>query len=60
MSIAFTLILAITFLIGLVIVFIATYAWKGLRTALIATAAALVIFAILYVAVIAVIASSMQ
>lgn len=60
MSIAFTLILAILALIGLVIVFIATFAWKGLRIALISTGVALVVFAILYVAVIAVIANSMN
>lgn len=60
MAMSFTLILAILALIGLVIVFFATYAWKGLRTALISTGAALVVFAILYVATIAVIASMMQ
>lgn len=50
MYMSFSLILAIAALLGLVVVFGVTFAWKGLKTALISTGIALVIFAILYFA----------
>ena len=60
MAFSFTLILAILAFLGLTVIFGVTFAWKGIKTALISTGAALVLFAILYVALIALISSSMN
>ncbi len=57
---SFTLILAIAALLGIIVIFGVTFAWKGIKTALFSTGAALVLFAILYVALIALISSSMS
>lgn len=55
-----TFLLALIGLAALVIVFIAAYLTKGIKTALISTGIAAVIFALLYVGAIYVVASSMN
>jgi hypothetical protein len=56
---SFTIVLLLLGLLGLVVVFGVTCKIKGLKTALIATGIAFVVFSILYVAAIYVIASAM-